>query len=52
MLNVKFQATRRQNKSFDFKNLNLYRIVRKINNITYELELLKTITKIFSIFYF
>ena len=51
ILNVRFQITRYQNKSFDYKNLNSYYVIRKINNITYKLKLFITITKIFSIFY-
>ena len=51
MLNVRFQATRRQNKFLDYKNLNSYRVIRKINDITYELELFVTITEVFLIFY-
>ena len=51
MLNVRFQTTRRQNKSFDFKNLSSYRVIRKINDMIYELELSKTMTKMFSVFH-
>ena len=51
MLNVKFQITRRQSKSLDFKNLSSYRIIRKINDMTYELKLFATMSKIFSIFH-
>ena len=51
MLNVRFQATRRQSKSLDLKNLNSYRIIRKINDMTYELKLLATMSKVFSIFH-
>ena len=51
MLNVKFQITRRQNKSIDFKNLKPYRVIKKINDITYKLELSVTITSVFPIFH-
>ena len=51
MLNVKFQVTRRQNKSIDFKNLSSYRVIKKINDMTYELELFVTMTDVFSIFH-
>ena len=51
MLNVRFQTTRRQNKSFDFKNLSSYRVIRKINDMIYELELSRTMTEMFSIFH-
>ena len=51
MLNVKFQTTCRQNKFFDYKNLNSYRVTRKINDITYKFELFVTIAKMFLIFY-
>ena len=52
MLNVRFQITRRQNKFLNYKNLKLYRIVRKINDMIYQLELLSTMTNVFSIFHF
>ena len=51
MLNARFQITRHQNKSFDFKNLSSYRVIRKINDMTYELKLLKTMIDVFSIFH-
>ena len=51
MLNARFQATRRQSKFLDYKNLGSYRVTRKINGITYEFELLVTITEVFLIFY-
>ena len=40
----------RLNKSLDYKNLGLFRIVRVINNIVYELELLDEMN-MYSIFY-
>ena len=52
MLNAKFQTTRRQNKSLNYKNLNSYRVIRKINDMTYELKLSTTMTNVFSIFHF
>ena len=51
MLNVRFQITRRQNKFLDYKNLKSYRVIKKINNITYELELSVTMTEMFSVFH-
>ena len=51
MLNVKFQITCRQNKILNFKNLGFYRIIRKIDNITYEFKLSKTIKDVFSVFH-
>ena len=52
MLNVKFQTTRRQNKFFDFKNLNSYCITKKIDEITYQFELSAIITSVFFYFLF
>ena len=40
----------RLNKSLNYKNLELFRIIRVINNIVYELELSDEIN-IYSIFY-
>lgn len=52
MLNVKFQIIRRQNKSLNYKNLKLYRIITKINNITYKFQLSTIITNVFLVFHF
>ena len=51
MLNVKFQTTRHQNKFFDFKNLKSYRVIKKIDKITYQFKSFIIITNVFSIFY-
>ena len=52
MLNAKFQATRRQSKSINFKNLGPYRVINKIDRIAYKLELPVTMTGVFSVFHF
>ena len=39
MLNSRNIKITRSNKFLDYKNLKLFRIVRVINNMTYELEL-------------
>ena len=51
MLNVRFQITRRQSKFLNYKNLESYRIVRKIDNMIYQLELSSTMTGVFPIFH-
>ena len=39
------------NKLLDYKNLDLFKIIRVINNFTYKLKLLLLIEDIFLIFY-
>ena len=50
MLNSRNIRTIRLNKSLDYKNLGLYKIIRVINNIVYKLKLPLEIN-IYSIFY-
>ena len=50
MLNSRNIKTIRLNKSLNYKNLKLFRVVRAINNITYKLELSNDMN-IYSIFY-
>ena len=42
----------KSNRDFDYKNLNFYEIVRAINNTVYELNLSKSMKKVFSVFHF
>ena len=51
MLDARFQATRRQSKSIDFKNLGPYRVIKKIDGMAYELELPATMTGVFPVFH-
>ena len=51
MLNSRNIKTTRLNKSLDYKNLEPFRVIRVINNMTYELELSNEIN-VYSIFYF
>ncbi len=50
MLDSRNIKTSRSNKSLNYKNLEPFKIVRTINNMTYELKLLDDIN-IFSVFY-
>ena len=50
ILDSKIIETTRLNKFLNYKNLELYRITRVINNIIYELELLDELN-IYLIFY-
>ena len=50
MLNNRNIQIIRSNKSLNYKNLELYRIVRVINNIVYELKLLDELN-IYLVFY-
>ena len=50
MLNSRNIKIIRLNKSLDYKNLELFQIIRVINNMAYELELSNEIN-IYSIFY-
>ena len=50
MLNVKNIKINRLNKSLNHKNISLFKIIKVVNNIIYELELLKEMN-IFSIFH-
>ena len=50
MLNAKNIKINRSNKSLNYKNISFYKITKIINNIIYELNLIKEIN-IFSIFY-
>ena len=51
MLNVRYLTTLKSNKKLNYKNLNFFEINRVINNTTYQLELSKSMKKIFSIFH-
>ena len=51
MLDARHQPTRRQNKSLDHKNLGPYRIVRKVDNMVFELELPAAMSNVFPIFH-
>lgn len=51
MLDARFQATRRQSKSLDYKNLGPYRVTRKIDGMAYELELPATMAGVFPVFH-
>ena len=50
MLDSRNIKTTRLNKSLNYKNLDSFKIVRVINNITYKLKLSKDMN-VFSIFY-
>ena len=50
MLNNKNIKINRSSKSLNYKNINLYKIIKVINNIIYRLKLSKEIN-IFFIFY-
>ena len=50
MLNVKNIKINRSNKSLNYKNINSFRIIKVINNMTYKLNLSKEINT-FSIFH-
>ena len=52
ILNNKNNKIIKPNKFLDYKNLKSFKIIRKINNITYKLKLSKFIKNIFLIFYF
>ena len=41
MLNVKNIKTNRSNKLLNYKNMNFFKIIKVINNMIYELNLLK-----------
>lgn len=51
MLNIKNIKITRFTKLLNYKNITLFKIIRIINNIIYKLNFLKTIAKIFSMFY-
>ena len=51
MLDSRNIKTKRSNKSLDYKNLKLFKIIKVINNIVYELKLLDGID-IYLVFYF
>ena len=47
MLNVKNIKTNRSSKSLNYKNINPFKIIKVINNITYKLKLSKKINVFF-----
>ena len=51
ILNNKNIKIIKSNKFFDYKDLGSFKIIYKINNITYKLKLSKFIKNIFLIFY-
>ena len=51
MLDARYQIITRFNKILDYKNLNLFRVTRVIDNCVYELNLSKIIKNIHSMFY-
>ena len=51
MLDARNIKTRRPNKFLNYKNLGLYKIIRAIDNLVYELALPPSIKGIFLVFY-
>ena len=51
MLDTRNIRTTRLNRSLDFKNQGPFKIVCTINNLAYELELLKEIGRVYNVFY-
>ena len=51
MLNARFQKTTRFNKDLDYKNLESFKIVKIVDNMTYELKLFEIMQDIFSMFH-
>ncbi len=52
ILNIKNIKIIYLNKLLNYKNLNLFKVIKVINNFTYKLKLSILIEGIFSIFYF
>ena len=51
MLNVRYLKIMRSNKSFDYKNLKSFKVIRIINNCAYELKLFQTMNECFLVFH-
>lgn len=51
MLDARYIKTVRPNNFLDYKNLDLYKITRAMNNSAYELDLLQAMSSLFNVFH-